>query len=226
MGQPRIKVVALSQKGSRSDENEDSYLCLKQHNLFVVADGVGGGPNGKIASRIVIKAMSSLHRCNVSRSGIVGAIESANEQIRARSEAGSVAGMASTVTALWVDGNNAVVFNVGDSRIYRFSQEKIDQLSNDHSKILENDKKSKNVITNAVGARQSLNVEVEVFPLRNSDSFLLVSDGISDPLSDEKMCEILCREGLTMLDRCLVLASEAEKCGGRDDKTVILIATS
>lgn len=226
MGQQRIKVVALSQKGSRSDENEDSYLCLKQHSLFVVADGVGGGPNGKAASKTVVSALASLNSREISRESILDAIEGANEQVRKRGDANAVPGMASTLTALWLDGDSAVVFNVGDSRIYRFSQKQIDQLSSDHSKVLENDKKSKNVITNAVGARQKLNVEVKVFPLGISDGFLLVSDGISDPLTDEKMCEILCKEGLTMLDKCLVLASEAEKGGGRDDKTVILITTS
>lgn len=221
-----FKAVGYSIKGSRSDENEDSYLIVAQQGFYLVADGVGGGPNGREASKIVVKELLSAASETLDRIMILEAVQRANQKVKKLADLNAVKGMASTLAALWLEGRNAVVFNVGDSRIYRvLSAGGIDQLTNDHSRMLENDQKSKNVITKAVGARDNVEVEVDVFPFEPGDKFVLMSDGISDVVADEKIAEIVSAGNLSLLEKCMALASEAESRGGKDDKTIILITT-
>lgn len=221
-----LKSVAYSVKGSRSEENEDSYFISSRQGVFLVADGVGGGPNGREASKEIVKEFALLTGRALSKGSIIATIEMANENVRRLAESSPVKGMASTIALLWVDGVNAFVFNVGDSRVYRINSGKIDQISKDHSRILENEQKSKNMITNAIGARSKVDVEVNTIAIRPLDNFLIVSDGISDALSDQRIAEISSSETLSLLEKCMALATEAENKGGRDDKTIILVATS
>lgn len=221
-----FKAVGYSVKGSRSDENEDSYLIASHQAFYVVADGVGGGPDGREASKTVVQGLLEVLSDSLDKATIIDAIDRANVKIKKLADQKAVRGMASTLAALWFEGRNAVVFNVGDSRVYRIlSSGGIEQLSNDHSRMLENDQKSKNVITKAVGARETVDVEIEVFPCNPGDKFVLMSDGISDVVADEKIAEIVSSGNLSMLEKCMALASEAESRGGRDDKTIILITT-
>ncbi len=221
-----VKSVGYSAKGSRSDENEDSYLVVSHRGFFVVADGVGGGPNGREASKNVVRELHDSLQNEVERNSILDAIHQANAKVKKLADSKSVRGMASTLTALWLEGTNAVVFNVGDSRIYRVpASGGISQLTNDHSHFLENDQKSKNVITKAIGAKDKVEVEVDVFPWSQGDRFILVSDGISDVVDDVKLEEVVSTAGLSMLEKCTAIVAEAENKGGRDDKTIILVAT-
>lgn len=220
-----FKSVGYSVKGSRSEENEDSFLMVPHNNFFIVADGVGGGPNGRDASKIVVTELLDSALETLDRNVIISAIESANAKIKKSAATKAISGMASTLAALWVDQKSAVVFNVGDSRVYRvLVNGTIEQLTVDHSKVVENEQKSKNVITKAVGARDKIEIEVDVFSVNAADKFVLVSDGISDVVADDRIAEIVSESGLSMLEKCMALASEAESRGGRDDKTVILVA--
>lgn len=220
-----FKSVAYSIKGGRSEENEDAYISIAHEGFYLVADGVGGGPNGKDASRIVVGEFLKFVNEKPNGFQIIKAIEAANDKIRNVTEKSGGKGMASTVAALHIDGEIAVVFNVGDSRVYKISEDSIEQLSTDHSRIFENDQKSKNVITSAVGARDKVDVEVNSYPFKTGDWFLLVSDGISDAVVDSRIMDVVISGGASMLDKCTTLANDAENGGGRDDKTIILVAT-
>lgn len=221
-----FKAVGYSVKGSRSEENEDSWLIVAHQGFYLVADGVGGGPNGREASKTVVRELIDAASETLDKTVILDAIDRANLKVKKLASLNAVKGMASTLAALWIEGRNAVVFNVGDSRIYRvLSAGGIDQLTNDHSRMLENDQKSKNVITKAIGAREKVDVEVDVFPCNPGDRFVLMSDGISDVVADEKIAEIVSSGNLSLLEKCMALANEAESRGGRDDKTIILITT-
>lgn len=220
-----LKSVGYSIKGSRSEENEDSYLIIAHENFYLVADGVGGGPNGREASKMVAREVLAACFEHVTKGAVLSAISTANAKIRQSLDANSVKGAASTVVALWINGPNAVVFNVGDSRVYKINAEgDISQLSIDHSKVLDNDSKSKNIITKAVGIKEKLEVETGVFSNNPGDKYVLVSDGISDVVGDSSISEIIHKSGLSLLERCIALVSAAETAGGKDDKTVILVA--
>lgn len=221
-----FKSVGYSVKGSRSEENEDSYLILAHQGFYLVADGVGGGPCGREASKIVVREMLSACFDCVNKGAVLAAIDAANSKVRQFAERNGTKGAASTVAALWLNGANAVVFNVGDSRVYKIGTDGVmDQLSVDHSKVLENDAKSRNIITKAVGVKEKIEVETGVFSHAKGDIYVLVSDGISDVVTDLKIEEIVNSNGLSMLDKCSALVAEAETAGGKDDKTIILVAT-
>lgn len=220
-----FKSVGYSVKGSRSEENEDSFLVISHNNFFMVADGVGGGPNGREASQMLASALLGASVETIDRNSIMLAVESANTKIKKTAATKAIAGMASTIAALWIDKKSAVVFNVGDSRVYKvLANGTIEQLTIDHSKVFENEQKSKNVITKAVGARDKIDIEVGVFSVNSADQFVLVSDGVSDVVGDDRIAEIVSESGLSMLEKCMALTTEAENKGGRDDKTVILVA--
>jgi protein phosphatase len=221
-----VKSVGYSVKGSRSDENEDSYLVVSHRGLFVVADGVGGGPNGREASKCLVKELMEALQGDIDRNSILNAIAQANAKVKKMADSKSVRGMASTLAALWLDGKNALVFNVGDSRVYRITVAGgINQLTNDHSHMLDNEQKSKNVITKAVGIKEKIDVEVDVFPWIEGEKFVLVSDGVSDVVDDTRIADIVSSSALSMLEKCSAIVTEAENKGGRDDKTIILVTT-
>ncbi|CBL45138.1 Hypothetical protein HDN1F_15550 [gamma proteobacterium HdN1] len=217
------KALGYSKKGSKSDENEDSFFLSPASSLFVVADGVGGGPDGKQASQSVIAEFAALGQGTVSHERIAHAIESANQKVYSQAREQGKQGMASTVVAAWIAESRLEVFNVGDSRAYRIDESGITQLSVDHSHV-NGDAVSRNKITNAVGIRKEIRIEVASFEVPKRGYLLLVSDGISDPLTDERIRAEVLRSDLSLFEKCLVLTSEAENHGGRDDKTVILIA--
>lgn len=221
-----VRSVGYSVQGSRSEENEDSYLIVSNRGFYLVADGVGGGPNGREASKTLVRELSEAFQDTIEKNEILLAVDRANARIKKVADQSGVKGMASTLTALWIDGRNAVVFNAGDSRVYRvIAAGGIVQLTNDHSRVMDNDQKSRNVITKAVGAKDKVEVEVDIFPCMAGDIFVLMSDGISDVVADEKIAEIVSSANLSLLEKCIALTSEAESRGGRDDKTIILVAT-
>lgn len=221
------KGVGLSVKGQRSEENEDAFLVLANSNFYMVADGVGGGPRGREASSMAAKALSKLFGQEVSKEKILSCMEDANRIIKEAAEANSNRGMASTIAAIWFTGVRAIIFNVGDSRVYRFSVNGgLKQLSKDHSKLIEKENKSKNVITKALGVRDALDIEILEINHDESDIFMLMSDGISDAVDDSKISEIASSKHLSLLEKCQALTSEANDNGGKDDKTVVFISVN
>lgn len=219
-----MQAVIFSKKGSKSDKNEDACLSLPTRGLFVVADGVGGGPEGDFASRSVVEtiyesATSSSLTCKL----IQDAIGRANALIYSVSQERDLKGMASTVVACWRSDTQVFLFNVGDSRGYRIRGNSIQQLTKDHTRqIQKGPNVIKQVVTNAVGIRPTVDVDVTSHDLDKGDVLLLTSDGISDELDDEALLAILTASGLSLADKARALVDESERRGGRDDKSVIL----
>lgn len=219
------KGVGYSVKGQRSEENEDSFVLLSKQDFYLVADGVGGGPRGRDASKIVVNKFVEIGAANLNRHSILNSIYSANSDIKKVAEEAGVRGMASTLSAVWCNKTSITVFHVGDSRVYRINKVgEINLLTNDHSKKLEDDRKSKNVITNAVGVREKIEVDVFDYNELVDEYLVLMSDGISDVVEDGKIAEIVSTVQLGLLEKCIALVHEADSRGGKDDKTVVIIA--
>ena len=97
-----MKAVTLSRQGSKSDTNEDACLALPNKGLFVVADGVGGGPRGDLASRVVVETLyKELSKSDLNFKSIDKAIEKANVIVLEASKQSNLNGMASTLVLLW-----------------------------------------------------------------------------------------------------------------------------
>lgn len=218
-----MQSVAFSQKGNKSDVNEDACVSFPGRGLFVVADGVGGGPSGDFASRTVVNTVYELLRDGaLSEQAVVEAICQANGRIHQAAQEQQRAGMASTVVAGWQADEVLICFNVGDSRLYRLREGTLEQLSRDHTRSVQKAPNVlKQVVTNAVGIKPTLQVDVSRHNTRAGDLLVLMTDGISDALDTDSMQQIL-MSSQTLAEKARALVSESERRGGQDDKTVIL----
>lgn len=223
-----MKSLALSVQGKKSEVNEDSFAALLGAGVFVVADGVGGGPGGKDASKIVTNtAFDFFGDKAVSDESIRLFVSKANKDVLAHAKQTHQQGMASTVVLAWIDGKNLSVYHAGDSRAYVFSNGLLECVTVDHSTLLKRPGRAdKNVVTRAIGVRELVEPDVFSRSMLQPFSLLLVSDGISDPLGDEEIREVLTQEHLSLLEKVRILIKNAEEKGGQDDKTVILVSAT
>lgn len=220
-----VKAVSLSRKGEKSDSNEDASLVLGSLGIFAVADGVGGNPQGGKASREVVNTLYDELRSGViTRQSIGRAIAKANSAVHDRSldkQAGK--GMASTLVLAWQTESKLYCYNIGDSRIYRFRGGVLQQLTEDHVKLVQRGAKTKNMVTRAMGLGADVVPDISEWDWQAGDLLLLMSDGISDRLSSDEIAGIAARGSLSMSDKAKALVEASELRGGRDDKTVVLV---
>jgi len=221
--------------GLKRKANEDSYLS--GYPVFVVADGMGGHDAGDRASQAVVHELSSL----VGQEG-VGPDELAEVLDRAQAAVGLIAdeterGAGSTLTGVIVTMQGSIahwlVFNVGDSRVYRLREGELTQLTVDHSvmqQLLDDGTldpadieayPGKNVITRAMGADDS-DADYWLHPIVQNERLLLCSDGLSGEVSDDVIrTTLLTTPGAQAAAD--VLVSLALQNGGKDNVTVIVL---
>jgi PPM family protein phosphatase len=216
-------------------QNEDAILVRPP--LFAVADGMGGHAAGEVASALAVEELTQLDDpASASPRSVVDAIQVANRTILATASAQGLAdGMGTTLTALSLsEGAGIAIFNVGDSRAYRYRDGQLIQLSADHSLVAEMVRSGRiaaaearthpdrHVITRALGI--SVDVEVDCWELlaRSGDRYLLCSDGLTGELSEDAVANIL-----RSLDSPQVVAerlvSQAVEAGGRDNVSVVVV---
>ncbi len=223
-----------SDLGRQRQGNEDNYYVRSP--LFVVADGMGGAQAGEVASEIAVKQFErGLPDGSDPGEALAGLIREANARIheQARSEA-QHAGMGTTTTAAYLTGDTVVVAHVGDSRCYLLRDGDLIRLTRDHSlvgelvargKLTEEQAEShpqRSVITRALGPEPNVEVDVEAFPARAGDVFLLCSDGLTSMVHEPQLKPLLAdrERPLEQIGRTLIAA--ANEAGGRDNITVIL----
>lgn len=220
-----VHVVSLSQKGTKSAVNEDACLALASVGVFVVADGVGGGPSGDYASRTLVQEIEAV--CSGTENpeaDLLQAIQSANLKIYEAGQDPKLNGMATTVAAIVLQGESLSVYHVGDSRVYLLRNGDMSALTRDHSKLIsKGNDVTKQVVTNALGLRESVKVEINRFSLLSGDQLLLMTDGISDAVSEMRMHELWSVAGRSSTEKLKSLIEESEQSGGKDDKTVLCV---
>jgi protein phosphatase len=222
-----------SDLGRQRQGNEDSYYARAP--LFVVADGMGGAQAGEVASALAVRQFEGgLPDVRDPGEALVALIERANAQIHEESKADADrAGMGTTVTAAYVTGDAVVVAHVGDSRAYLLRDGDLHRLTRDHSlvgeliaqgKLTEEQAEAhpqRSVITRALGAAPSVEVDLAAFPGRADDVFLVCSDGLTAMVGERQVQAVL--EGKGSLERKgRALIAAANEAGGRDNITVIL----
>jgi serine/threonine protein phosphatase PrpC len=221
-----------SDLGRQRQGNEDNYFVRAP--LFVVADGMGGAQAGEVASEIAVRSFDDELPNGSRAEALVRIIEEANKRIheRARSD-DSLHGMGTTTTAAYVDDDEVVIAHVGDSRAYLLRNGELIRLTKDHSLVGELVARGKlteeqaeqhpqrSVITRALGPEASVQVDIDIFPARAGDLFLLCSDGLTSMVHEPKLRPLF-EEGdsLETLGKRLIDAANA--AGGRDNITVIL----
>jgi serine/threonine protein phosphatase PrpC len=249
----RISADAQSDVGRKRKGNEDALCLNDEQRLYVVADGMGGHAAGEVASRVAVDAIAEFVELTggnqeitwpfglddtISYEGnrLKTAVRHANTRvIEATRESAEYEGMATTVAAVLVDGDIANLAHVGDSRIYLWNGESIEQLTRDHSWVneqIENGAISpeqarshplRNVVTRALGGRADLVVDIQSRRMAPGDMLLLCSDGLTTMVSDDGIARILRESEGDVARATSALIGEANERGGEDNITVVLL---
>src|SRR6058998_3600614 len=214
---------------------------VPDRGIFVVADGMGGHAAGEVASemavRFVARELGSLKSLSDDQVAdrMRTAIRAANGAIFQRTlTEHDKRGMGTTVTALVLYGTRFLIGQVGDSRGYLFRDEKLVQLTKDHSYVQEQvdagyltpeqarSHPYSNVITRCVGANNDVTPDIYVGAVKPRDVFLLASDGLTGMLEDHQLAELL---GTSRMPQEQVddLIAEANRHGGLDNITAIIV---
>lgn len=220
--------------------NEDSFLADSQRGIFAVADGVGGAEAGEVASQTAIEVLDEAFRHQPAGSDnedlMELAIQRANASIHQMAQDhAKFSMMATTIVGLHLDGNVATIGHVGDSRLYRLTPEgQLLRETEDHSVVEEEvragrmtaeqaaNHPSKNVISRALGAENSVEVDMKVLEVDEGTEFLLCTDGITRHIPDHELRQVL----LTNDDLAIVCAELKQRCferGAEDNLTAVLV---
>lgn len=246
-----VQYAARSKTGLKRDKNEDSYrieLCDAQTSalnnrpmLFAVADGMGGHPCGEVASMMACEIMIDFLNLQEKNSTkgllriLVKCFFYIDEQIRQlTSKKPSCLHMGTTLSAIVILGEKAIIGHVGDTRVYCLRDGKLKLLTTDHTFVQEmfdhgvftaemvKNSPHRNVLTQVVGTDEPLeNVNTHTLDIISGDRILLSSDGLHDMISFQEIEQIL-KEGNNPEETAERLLSQAIVKGGKDDITLIV----
>lgn len=259
--------ASMTHSGSRKPRNDDSLisfsssplgadplnaegaLSLEKNDLvFAVSDGMGGGNAGDIASSILLQRMSEIipETFKIAASGFFpdclshlgDAIRSVHEHINQSASSEETRGMAATLALAWFTPENLYIANVGDSRIYRSRQGKLEQLSRDHTRAWAQWKRGeiteiqyrshprRSALYEVIGAgHAAVCPHFAAVPYQPGDRFLICSDGLIDGLWERHLADALAAE-FPPRQTAEVLMKRAIDNAGIDDTTLIVIHVS
>jgi protein phosphatase len=236
-----VQMVTATDVGLQRKNNEDACALVEEAGLCVVADGMGGHLGGEIASNIAIETVTDAFK-DRPRNGqderkdaelLTKCVKTANKEIYRRGNAdAALKNMGTTIVATVLAGDYLVTANVGDSRIYRLRDSKLQQLTEDHSWVGELRKKNliseedarshplKNIITRALGMEPTVEVDVKWEKAKSGDLYLLCSDGLTDLVPDAEISEVMVAGGDKLDEISKSLIEAANAAGGTDNITV------
>lgn len=249
----KLVCAGMTDVGCTREHNEDDfYLAQGDEALCVVADGMGGHRSGEVASAMAIRVICEYyrettvdgngdellvqgeHQMRLDEYRLVKAIRTANRAVfQAASSSELYRGMGTTIVSGFFTERGVYLAHIGDSRVYRFRDDKLEQQTEDHSLANEYVRMGilrqedvehfpyKNVITRACGLTDEVEVDVSYREVQAGDLFLFCSDGLSDMVNDREIAEVIRNESnLEALARELI--ERANNNGGADNITVIL----
>jgi protein phosphatase len=248
----RIRYAAKTDQGLKRNHNEDYFCLIEEEQLFLVADGMGGHACGEVASKMAAEVIREFfartrdddvtwpykmdHSLSVLENRLSVAIRLANKKIHeSASKDVRFNGMGTTIVIGQIADERFYVAHVGDSRCYRIRQGQVKQITRDHS-LLEDYKEArpgmsdeeqrkfphKNVITRALGMRDTVQVDITSEEICDGDIFLLCSDGLSGMVPDAALAEIV-KPGEDLDATVNKLVSAANAAGGTDNITVLVL---
>jgi len=250
-GSLRIEVAGETNVGMKRTHNEDNFSIIEESGLYIVADGMGGHASGEIASKMAVDAMREFFALTANdpertwpykmdrskgyeENRLITGIKLANLRIFESAQRDPrQRGMGTTIAALFAVENGVYLAHVGDSRVYRMREEKLEQLTEDHSLLNDYIKMKrltadeianfphKNVIVRALGMKDTVKVDTRLEQPRAGDVYLLCSDGLSGPVGDPEMLDMLVAT-VDLKTAASRLIQKANENGGPDNITVVL----
>jgi len=250
-GEHRIRFAGKTDVGKVRAHNEDNLLVPSEMPLVVVSDGMGGHACGEVASQIAVETIDRYYKdtaedapatwplrlpsVHLERERMVTAIKLANARIHQTGQDDpSKKGMGCTVDAVFFAQGRIVIGHVGDSRVYRVRDARIEPLTDDHSLL--NDYRRmkemtrqevanfphKNVVVRALGLSAQVAVDTRVEDFQRGDLFLLCSDGLSGMLRDDQLLALVQQHERSLDAMASALVRAANDEGGDDNITVAL----
>lgn len=237
-----LQVAVVSDRGlsEKRPLNEDSFLSDQQHGIFAVADGVGGAQAGEVASKTAVEVLAEAFQHPVAGTDIEDlmeiAIQRANSSIHQMAqEQPQLSAMATTIVALHLDGHIATIGHVGDSRLYRLSPDgQLHRETADHSVVEEEVRAgrmtpeqaahhpSRNVISRALGAEPTVEVDMKTREVVDGTAFLLCSDGITRHIPDDELRALLA-SNQTVEAVCAEMKRRCYERGAEDNLTALIV---
>jgi PPM family protein phosphatase len=252
MAPMRLEVAAQTDVGCARTNNEDNLGYDVRHGVFVLCDGMGGPAAGELASRTAVESLlkyfgesgpngqpSSYGKRNealpIPADLLAEAIQLANQAIREKAaRQASSAGMGSTIVCALVANSSCSVGHVGDSRAYLIRRGAMQQLTQDHSLVMEQvrqglisreqaaNSRQRNVLLRALGPEQTVEPDLQRVTIVPEDTLLLTSDGLTGCLSGEQILTIIASSP-DLQQACNNLVQAAKDAGGEDNITCLLI---
>ena len=238
-----MEACALTDVGQKRSMNQDFVYVSTEpvgslENLFIVADGMGGHQAGDFASRFVVENLVRFFETPYPDRDVHGilkeGIRAVNRELyECASKTPELNGTGSTLVFSTIKGNVLYVANIGDSRLYLLRGE-LEQITKDHSyaeelvamgKLKRGSRdymEKKNIITRAVGVSDEVDTDLFALKLKSGDQILMCSDGLSN-MVDEFEMEYIIRSEDGGKDRARALVEAANRSGGQDNISVVLI---
>jgi protein phosphatase len=247
----RVRFAGETNIGLKRQHNEDSFFLPDAEKLAIVADGMGGHASGEVASKMAVDMVAEHfkasaddaeltwpykldHSDRYEANRLINGIKLANLEIYERAQREeSCHGMGTTIVASLFLDDKVLIGHVGDSRVYRFRDGVLAQLTEDHSllndyikmKRLSSDDAGKfphkNVIVRALGMKESVQVDLLAESHRVGDTFLMCSDGLSGMVDDAGLAYVLSEEN-DLDAACERMITAANRNGGVDNITCVL----
>ncbi len=247
----RVLVAGDTNVGMKRAHNEDAFEVIDEENLFLVADGMGGHASGEVASKMALDTLREFfkatsadpeatwpYKMDKSRgyeeNRLITGIKLANLRIHESAQREpKLRGMGTTVVTMLVIDEGVLIAHVGDSRVYRIRDGKMEALTDDHSllndyikmkRLTEEEIENfphKNVIVRALGMKDTVKVDTRLDHPQPGDLYLLCSDGLCGPVTDEEIHELASSTN-DLKQAVARLIDRANANGGPDNVTVVI----
>ncbi|HEY0684380.1 MAG TPA: protein phosphatase 2C domain-containing protein [Steroidobacter sp.] len=210
--------------------NQDAFVELNEVGVWAVADGMGGYRDGDVASRMVCQGLQRLSPQG-SLDEAISVVRQRMSDVNRRLYEASVRAInpivsGSTVVVMVVRGEDCALLWAGDSRVYRWRQGQLTQLTTDHTWAAElnlqhADEEADHAITRAVGGESTLTLDIRKDKVRVGDRYLLCSDGLTRELNEAQIAAGLAAADVQTSARMLIEATL--QAGARDNVTVVVV---
>ena len=238
--------AALTDTGQLRANNEDSIAFDPMLGFVILADGMGGYNGGEVASGMAVALLQASFgrwfahaglnaQPRAVRRALQTSVDEANDAILEAGLANAqLQGMGTTLVLGVFGPQRALVGHIGDSRCYRLRDKTLELLTRDHSLLQEQLDAGlitaeeatlsphRNLVTRALGVERRVELEINEYPAKPGDLFVLCSDGLSDLVNDAQLFTLLLQSG-SLSEKATLLVSSANENGGRDNISVVLV---
>lgn len=249
-----LVMTGRTDTGMVREHNEDCFLIMPESGIAMLADGMGGHLAGEVAAAMAVDQVthyllgafterrhakpSAANGDSFESTALVEAIKTANTAIHEASAARpEQSGMGTTIVVAAFHDHVLTVAHVGDSRLYRYRNGQLAQLTEDHSMVQELLRRglitpeeartsvNRNLVTRALGVDPVVEVEVREQPFEDGDLYMLCSDGLNDVLTDEEIAAALARNAGNLDAVAQQMIAEVNARGGPDNVSIVLVRT-